>query len=169
MHAIIRLLFCLFLILYCELLILDCVRDERTNCILFIMFYLNIIYKLSKHHQNSIHATHNCRPTRYEYHRKYQYQNQTNIQNIKWAQDSLFRPGWPKVRTGPACPVEVQSRTCGSFTKRTSPVATHEVLANQSRIPAPTSHRMMLIDLMGLSWNCLKGIKPNRLFHLFLW
>ena len=63
-----------------------------------------------------------------------------------------FKPGWPKVRTGPACPVEVQSRTDVSLTRRTSPVAT-KVLANQSRIPALTSHRKMLIDIMELSWN----------------
>ena len=129
-------------------------------------YNLLIVETSSKHFT---HITHNCGPTRYEYHRKYQYQNQTNIQNIKWAQDLLFRPGWPKVRTGPACPVEVQSQIDHSLTKRTSLVATHKVLANQSKIPALTSHRMMLIDLMGLSWNCLKGIKPNRLFHLFLW
>ena len=131
-----------------------------------VLFKYNfLIVEISSKHT---HITHNCRPTRYEYHRKYHYQAKQNIQNIKWAQDSLFRPGWPKVWTGPACLVEAQSRTDGSFTKRTSPVATHKVLASQSRIPALTSHRMMLIDPMGLNWNSLKGIKPNRLFHLFL-
>ena len=31
---------------------------------------------------NIIHASHNCRPTRYEYHRNYKYQNQSKISKI---------------------------------------------------------------------------------------
>ena len=88
-------------------------RDERTNYILFIVLYLSMIFSLLKQSiQTAYTQQYNCRPIRYVSQETSISKPIQNIQNIKWAQDSLLRPGWPKVRTGPACPHRGQVQNC---------------------------------------------------------